>query len=375
MRRRIDPLYLASAALAIVTIVVLIVTTSAPSTTASRTGSLSDAGPGGATAFRRYLEAMGATTGTVQGDSFEPSGATVLVILGASELITDGDTARIQTFVRQGGTVIVATDLGLFERSLLSAFGMRTAGLARPGPLQLTGGAFIDPLAREMQIDRGVALGVPPSADVLATDGQAPVIASVPLGRGLFVAVGSLWPFIGSGLGQADNGRALLTLARPVIGGGTVAFDEYHHGAHPSADVLVLVQETWPGRALVFIAIVTLLYLILSGRRIGPPVPLEVRPGRSSLEYIRGFAGLVRRSGRGEIARRRLRADLQRGLARSVGLDPATPFDRLLATIAAQDRGRAAEARALDTALAGPLREEQLLRSVGQIEKLIGGPS
>ena len=139
MRRRIDPLYLASAALAIVTIVVLIVTTSAPSTTASRTGSLSDPGPGGATALRRYLEAMGATTRTVEGDSFEPSDATVLVILGASELITDADTARIQTFVRQGGTVIVATDLGLFERSLLSAFGMRTAGLALPGPLQPAG--------------------------------------------------------------------------------------------------------------------------------------------------------------------------------------------------------------------------------------------
>ncbi len=375
MRRRIDPLYLASAALAVITIVVLIVTTSAPSTTVSRTGSLSDAGPGGATALRRYLEAIGASTRTIAGDAFDPSGAAVLFILGASELITDADTARIQSFVRDGGTAVVATDLGFVERSLLGAFGFRTAGLARPGALKLSGGAFIDPPAREMQIDRGVALGVPPSADTLATDGQSPVIAALPFGRGIFIVAGSLWPFIGAGLGQADNGRALLTLARPALVGGTVAFDEYHHGAHPSADVLVLVEETWPGRALVFAAIVTLLYLILTGRRIGPPVPLEVRPARSSLEYVRGFAGLVRRSGRGEIARRRLRADMQRGLARSVGLDPATPLDRVLATIAAQDRGRAAEARALDTALSGPLREEQLLRSVGQIEKLIGAPS
>jgi hypothetical protein len=370
--RRVDPLYLASAALVVITIVVLIATTTGPSSSSSRTGSVADDGAGGATALRRYLEGMGATTRVIQGDSFELGAASVLCLLGASELVTDADTARIQSFVRAGGIAIVATDLGIFERSLFSAFGVRVSGIARPGPLALASGAFLDPPARRMQIDRGVALGVPAKADVLATDGQAPVIASIREGSGLLVVVGSLWPFIGAGLGQEDNGRALLSLVKPALAGGLVAFDEYHHGAHPSSDVLVLVEQTWPGRALVFIAVLTLLYLFLSGRRLGPPLPLAVRPARSSLEYIRGFAGLVRRSGRGEIARRRLRADLQLGLARGLGLDPATPFDRVLATIGAQDRGRAAEARAVDEALAGPLREEQLLRSVAQIEKLIG---
>ena len=64
MRRRIDPLYLASAALAIITVIVLIATTTGPSATTTRTGSINDDGPGGATALRRYLEAMGATTTT-----------------------------------------------------------------------------------------------------------------------------------------------------------------------------------------------------------------------------------------------------------------------------------------------------------------------
>jgi hypothetical protein len=359
MRRRIDPLYLASAALAIFTVIVLIATTTGPSATTTRTGSINDDGPGGATALRRYLEAMGATTGVLQGDAFDPGDAKVLMLLGASELVTDADTARIQAFVRGGGTAIVGTDVGLLERSL-------------PGALALTGGAFVDPPATGMQIDRGVALAASADADVLATDGQAPVIVSVNQGTGLFIVVGSLWPFLGSGIGQAENGRAILTLARAALTHGVVAFDEYHHGAHPSADVLVLVEQTWPGRALVFVAILTFLYLLLSGRRLGPPLPLEVRPARSSLEYIRGFAGLVRRSGHGEIARRRLRADLQHGLARGLGLDPATPFDRVLATIGAQDRTRAAEARAIDDALARPLREEQLLRTVAKIEELIG---
>jgi hypothetical protein len=139
--------------------------------------------------------------------------------------------------------------------------------------------------------------------------------------------------------------------------------------------VLVLLETTWPGRALVFAAALTFLYLVLTGRRLGAPIPLDVRAARSSLEYVRGFAGLVRRSGRGEIARRRMRADLHRGLARGLGLDPATPFDRVLATVGMHDRTRAAEARALDDALGRPLRDEQLLRTVAQIEKLLASAS
>ena len=374
MRRRLNPLYIASVALAVFTIVVLIVTTAAPSTATSRSGSLADPGPGGTTALRRYLEAMGGTVSVAQGDSFDVSAGSVLLMIGASEIVTEADAARVRDFVRRGGTAIVATDLGLFEGALLGMFRISLAGVARPGALALATGAFSDPPAREMRVDRAVTLLTPPPADVLASDGASPVMASVREGNGLFVVVGSVWPFIGRGLGDADNARAILTLVKPGLRGGIV-FDEYHHGAHPSADVLVLVEQTWPGRALAFTAVLTLLYLVLSGRRIGRPVPLVSRPARSSLEYVRGFAGLVRRSGRGEIARRRLRSDLHRGLARDLGLDPATPFDRIVATIGARDRARAAEARALDEALGRPLRDEHLLRTVAQIERLIGSPS
>ena len=371
--RRLDPLYLASAALAIVTILVLIATTTGPTSGTSRTGSVYDDGPGGAAALRRYVEAMGASTTTIQGDTFgfSSSAVSVVLILGTDEAVTDADVTKLRNFVRAGGTVVLATELGILENAAFNAFGMRVAGVAAPGAHALANAAFADPPARSLSIDRGITLGVGTQADVLATDGTSPVIAAVRDGSGLFIFVGSLWPFLAGGLGEADNARVVLALVRPALTGGAIAFDEYHHGLHPSSDVLVLVERTWPGRALVFAAILTFLYLVLSGRRIGPPVPLEVRPARSSLEYIRGFAGLVRRSGRGEIARRRLRADLQTGLARGLGLDPATPFDRVLSTIGAQDRTRAAQARALDDALARPLRDAELLRTVAQIEQLL----
>lgn len=371
MRRRVDPLYLAAAGLLLLTVIVVLVTARGTTGSEDRTGSVYDDGPGGAAAVRTYLSSLGAETTTLAGDTFAPAGARVVILLGASELVTDADVAKVRDFVRTGGTMIVATELGLAERGLLSAYGVSVAGVAAPGPHDLASPVFTDPPARSLVVDRGVVFAAGANADVLATDGRAPLIVSVREGSGVFIAVGSLWPFIAGGLADGDNARVVLALAKPALAGGTVAFDEYHHGVHPSSDVMVLLERTWAGRALVFAAAVTLLYLILTGRRLGPPIPLAVRPARSSLEYVRGFAGLVRRSGRGEVARRRLRADLRAGLARELGLDPATDFERVLVTLAARDRTRAAEARVVDDALARPLREDELLRTVRHIEHLL----
>lgn len=372
--KRPSPLYLLAALLAIATLVFAFATVGAAPTDTAPTGSVYDDGPGGAAALRRYLAAMGASTTTLQGDRFLPaaSAASVLFILGATEAITPTDADNVKKFVSAGGTAVVATDVGFLERPLLDAFDVRITGVASPGTHVLAGPLFADPPARAIAVDRAGSLSLGPRALSLATDGRTSIAAAVREGRGTFYVVASLGPFLAAGLGSADNARVALALAHDAVtGGGTVAFDEYHHGFHPSTDVLVLLQRTWPGRALVFASVCGFLYLVLSGRRLGPPVPLDPRPARSSLEYIRGFAGLVRRSGRGEIARRRLRRDLRNGLARTLGLDPGMPFERVLATLAATDRQRAAEARAVDDALGRRLREDQLLRTVGQIERLV----
>jgi len=371
--RRPSPLYLITAILAVATIVFALATVGTTPTTAARTGSVYDDGPGGAAALRRYLEALGASTTTVQGDRFSTdSSASVLFILGATEAITPTDADNVKRFVAAGGTAVVATDLGLLERPLLDAFDIRITGIASPGTHPLANAFFADPPARLLAVDRVGSLSLGPKALALASDGRTTIAAAAREGRGTFYAVASLGPFLASGLGQADNARVALAFAHDAVAsGGTVAFDEFHHGFHPSTDVLVLLQSTWPGRALVFASVAAFLYLVMSGRRLGPPVPLDPRPARSSLEFIRGFAGLVRRSGRGEIARRRLRRDVRNGLARALGLDPGMPFDRVLATLAAADRGAADEARAVDDALGRRLREDQLLRTVAQIERLV----
>jgi hypothetical protein len=80
----------------------------------------------------------------------------------------------------------------------------------------------------------------------------------------------------------------------------------------------------------------------------------------------------VRRSGHGEIARRRFRRELRGALARELGLDPETPIGDVIAQIATTNRERAARARALDEALARPLRDDALLRTVREIGLVIG---
>src|SRR5207245_2129772 len=77
----------------------------------SRSASVYDTGPGGTAALRNYLEAMGASTTTVQGDTFaaDPSQVGVLFMLGPSETFTQFDVDAVRRFVTAGGTAVLAT--------------------------------------------------------------------------------------------------------------------------------------------------------------------------------------------------------------------------------------------------------------------------
>src|SRR5688572_16533443 len=262
--RRPSPLYLVALRLAVATLAFAFATVGTAPASSGRTGSVYDGGAGGAAALRRYLEAMGASTTTLQGERFAPdvSTASVLFILGATEAITPTDAESVRKFVSAGGTAVVATDLGLFERPLLDAFGISISGLALPGVHPLTSAVFADPPARALAVDRAGSLSLGPKALALASDGRTTIAVAVREGRGTFYVVSSLGPFLAAGLGQADNARVALAFAHDAVAqGGTVAFDEYHHGFHPSADVLVLMQTTWPGRALVFAVAAGFLFL------------------------------------------------------------------------------------------------------------------
>ncbi len=357
-------------------IALLVLTVAIPTTTGTalgRSGSVFDDGPGGAAILRRYLEALGTTVVPVQGDRFSPNGAGVqmLFLLGASDTISVADRQTLHDFVRLGGTLVVATDLALNERRLLDEFGAPPASSALPaGRVAVRTAAFAPPV-RAISIDYGVALAPRDVATTLVAAGGSPVVVVASEGRGTVYVVGSLAPFLNETIGEVDNGRLALALTG---GAARVGFDEYHHGVRPAPtapSITALLTGTWPGRAMLAAGVIVFLYVLLTGRRLGPPLPLDPRPPRSSIDYVRSFGGLARRSGRGEIPRRRLSHELERELAKQAGLDPRTDFARVTQAIASHSPARAAEAQRLHAALAGRLRDDALVRAANDVARLI----
>jgi hypothetical protein len=372
--RRVNLLYLVAAALFVTTLVVSALTSGTDETGLTRSASVRDDGPGGAALLRRWLEGLGVRTHVLSGDRFAPDleRERVIFVLGATEIITPADVSALRAFASGGGTVVVATEAGGTESLLFDALGLRLGTFAAAGEHDVLGAFALVSGAGRISIDRGRELDLGQRGVAVARTARGPLAAIVREGSGAFYVVGTLAPFLSGQVGDAQNGRFVLALADAAIRrGAAVAFDEYHHGAHPAPDVLAILQRTWPGRALLLGGALVFLYVVLTGRRLGPPLPLEHRRARSSLDHVRAFAGLVRRSGHGEIARERLRHDLRAGIARAVGMDPRAPAERLYGALAHASPERAAEAREIDALLTRPLQGRDLIRTVRRIDALL----
>jgi hypothetical protein len=372
--RRIDPLVIAGVLLLAIVIALTALGARPDQEDQGLTASIYDEGDGGAATFRRLIDALGVRTMSLEGDRFQPQLAdeSVLFMLRPSELVTAQDVAALRSYVDQGGTVIIAHDFEPFIEPLLEGLDIHFGPAAAAQTFRLSGALFGAPPAREIQSLAGRELRLGAGWDPIGTDGQAPTVAMRTAGRGTVILVGTSTPFLTGSIANADNAHFAVALAAAAFtANGVVAFDEYHHGVHPAPDLLAVVLRTWPGRALLFCGVVIFAYVALTGRRLGPPLPLDPRPPRSSLEYVRGFAGLVRRSGRQEIVRDSLRRELHNGLARSAGLDPATSFDRVLDQVRSSSATRAAEAAALDARLRQRLRDAELVRTVRQVAALL----
>ena len=372
-RVRIDPLYVLAGVL-FVAVIALAIFVGTNAQSQGRSGSALDNTSGGTARLRALLEELGGRTVLVEGERFEPreTGVTVMFMLGAAEFVSDEEAVAVRTFLQGGGTLIVGTDLGFAESAVLRMYGVSMSDGATAGRYDASSVIAATASAGQISIDRGRVLTLSDRWSPVMRSGGRTLAAMTREGSGTLIVVGSLAPFVNQFLGAADNGRFALSLAAAGFGTGrSIGFDEYHHGAHPSPELMAVLERTWFGRAMFLAGASIFVYLWWSGRRFGAPLPADPRPPRSSLEYIRGFAGLLRRSGRDEIARERLRRDLRLGLATRYGLDPATPLHRILATVDADDPHVAAEARATDAALAGRLRDNELLRTVARIERFI----
>lgn len=372
--RRVNPLYVLAASLFVAVLVATAIGNPGDQTGLSRSASVYDEGTGGTAVLRRWLDSLGVRTMSVEGERFsaDPGREQVLFVLGASEPLSPFDVDILTRYVKDGGTLIVATEVGLAEAALLNAYDAHLSTFVSGTELDALAPLAAVAGARRISVDRGRDVDVGTRGVSVVRSSGGALAAAIPDGAGTIYVVGSLAPFLNGQIADADNGHFVLALAEAAVRSrGTVGFDEYHHGVHPLPDVLAILERTWPGRALVVGGLLVLLYLAVTGRRLGAPLPIEHRPARSSLDHVRAFAGLVRRSGRSEIARDRLRHDLRAGMARAVGMDPAAPVDRLFTALAEISTEWAAEARVIDAQLARATNAD-LLRIAGRIDALLG---
>jgi hypothetical protein len=303
--------------------------------------SASDAG-NGTSALRLYAESLGHATGTVEGNFSLPSSPALLFVFRPTTGFSNTESQQLDTWLRAGNVVVYASEES--DPLLDTQFGLkRSAGsvnAAAQAAAPIFGGVASLSGARSAG-----AFKASPSQVPLLRNAHGDVLAlRTTVGSGQLIAMTDPLVFCNGYLRLADNGRFAADLIALTPSGGTVLFDEFHHGQiagnAPTATAWALTP--W-GAALTLAVIIIVGGLALRGRAFGPPIPLQQRADRSGAEYAVAVGSLLHRTGARRVTLETLLSATRRTVAARVGLGSATPSDRLVETIAQRSPGAAAE--------------------------------
>ena len=223
--------------------------------------------------------------------------------------------AALTRFLARGNGAWLITS----RMSLLQAF------LSRPGRLVTAKPLPARPLllAGRLAGVRRVVVDTPwrlptwqpvPAVDWLG-DPQGPILAAVPVDRGVLYLSTDPAPLANAYLGHADDLRLTLNLlaARP----GPILFDEYHHGYRsplPTSGSAPTVPAWIWALLIQGLAVVALIFWRV-GRRFGPVVGSAAPSFPWAGEYVLSMARLLQRSGARRHALELLLAPLDRRAA------------------------------------------------------------
>ncbi|RRR73943.1 MAG: DUF4350 domain-containing protein [Candidatus Viridilinea halotolerans] len=339
--------------------------------------------PGGALALFRWWEGMGYRVERLAYREFTLNpNAHLLVVLAPRERYSAEDAAAVRAWVAAGGTLIVAeprTNAAGGAVALLEVFGLGVARLPEDQPF--VQGQILQPVLGNPPVERlavphrAIVTSEDPSSVVpLAGSNRAPAIVGLQHGTGYVYASATVDPFTNQGLRNSTNAALVLNLLRRIPVGGFIIFDEIHHGFVGEGDDNLrglLFTTTW-GWAILYAGVIMLIYLALTSRRFGRPVPLRAETARrSSAEYLVSMAGLLRRGGKRGYALSHYRTQLRRRLARAHGLSPDTEDAALVAAIAESRPALARSAADLLARMATPPNDEaSMLRLVAEADAL-----
>lgn len=343
--------------------------------------------PTGLRALWLWLEAMGFTVERNDGPAFMiPEGSAVLFVYPNRQTYTDAEAEQLQRWVEAGGTLVLV-GLTPAEDALRSRFKVETgapvtallATVDQQQPLLPDLSKPIPLTANAPTLDLSNA---PTAIAVLATaDGQT-TLALQPLADGVIWHVSLDHSLINEQLRDPAQATLVPALLRYAAPGSHIVFDTYHlFGPDLTADLTIHSLQDWLygtalGWATLFATGVTLLFLLLQGLRLGPPLPTrdELRR-REAAEFVTAMANLLRRGQQRAFVATHHKRRLKRALGRALNVSPDLADDAFLRQVQqVDDRLSAEEKQQLITifqTLANTTDEPTLINTVSQVDPLM----
>lgn len=334
--------------------------------------------------LRRWIQAMDYEVATTGRAVFAiPTGANLFVIYPGLASYTESEAAALVRWLEAGGTLAI---IGAGDPALADALGFdfisphfpsmaRSAQQAQPllpaAPAIWTGpGPVSLPQA---------AAGAIPALTISQGD---PAVWVQTRGEGWLWLLAQRYAFVNADLMEDEQPYLWLALLRSVPAGGKIVFDTYHlFGPDPLASGRIRTIQDWlygtpMGWATFFLLLLGLLYLLLSGRRLGPPLTIPAQGRRrEAAEFVVAMAGLQRRARVSDSVARHHRRRLLLALGRShripADLDDREFLRQLRAVDPTLSDERAARIERVLAGLSSLPDEERLVALVAEIDQIL----
>jgi hypothetical protein len=292
-------------------------------------------GSNGTSALRYYAQALGHSTGSIEGDFALPSSPALLFVFTPSD--TQGyslaEAQQLHAWVSSGNVVVYAAENG--DPVLDTQFGLHRSRGTVDAPAHAAA-PILGGVGSVSGASKARSFAVSPTQVPLLRNDKGDVVAlTTAIGSGKLIASSDPLVLTNSYLKLADNGRFAADLIAMAPNGGPVLFDEFHHGQVSAAapPAVAWVATPW-GAALALTVIVLFAGLAMRGRAFGPLIPLRARADRSSAEYAAAVGSLLHRTGARRVTLETLLSATRRSVAERVGLGSDTPSGQLLEAIA-----------------------------------------